>query len=127
LKKQFAQFEQNVGPILRELQKLVSARQAGAQLVSASEALQASVAKLQEGIQEEHPVGTLIAVVVLATLLVVALLIMALAFLADSRRQAATAEAENKRNQEAILRLLNEMGDLADGDLTVHAQVTEDI
>jgi twitching motility protein PilJ len=37
------------------------------------------------------------------------------------------AETENKRNQEAILRLLNEMGDLADGDLTVKAKVTEDI
>ena len=35
--------------------------------------------------------------------------------------------AENKRNQEAILRLLNEMGNLADGDLTVQASVTEDV
>jgi len=32
---------------------------------------------------------------------------------------------KNKRNQEAILRLLNEMGDLADGDLTIRAKVTE--
>ena len=31
------------------------------------------------------------------------------------------------RNQEAILRLLDEMGNLADGDLTVSATVTEDI
>jgi twitching motility protein PilJ len=36
-------------------------------------------------------------------------------------------DARTRRNQEAILRLLNEMGDLADGDLTVRAQVTEDI
>ena len=50
-----------------------------------------------------------------------------LVFLADTRRRAAEAENENKRNQEAILRLLNEMGDLADGDLTIRAQVTEDI
>ncbi len=35
--------------------------------------------------------------------------------------------AQNDRNQEAILRLLDEMGDLADGDLTVQATVTEDI
>ncbi len=33
----------------------------------------------------------------------------------------------NTANQEAILRLLDEMGDLADGDLTVMATVTEDI
>lgn len=37
------------------------------------------------------------------------------------------SENENKRNQEAILRLLNEMGNLADGDLTVQASVTEDV
>ena len=37
------------------------------------------------------------------------------------------SEQENKRNQEAILRLLNEMGNLADGDLTVQASVTEDV
>ncbi len=33
----------------------------------------------------------------------------------------------NERNQQAILRLLDEMGSLADGDLTVEATVTEDI
>ena len=45
----------------------------------------------------------------------------------DTRRKAGISEQENKRNQEAILRLLNEMGDLADGDLTVRALVTADI
>lgn len=34
---------------------------------------------------------------------------------------------KNERNQQAILRLLDEMGSLADGDLTVEATVTEDI
>ncbi|MCP3670287.1 MAG: chemotaxis protein [Gammaproteobacteria bacterium] len=34
---------------------------------------------------------------------------------------------QNERSQEAILRLLDEMGDLADGDLTVTATVTEDV
>jgi twitching motility protein PilJ len=127
LKKQFTTFEQNVGPILRELQKLVSARQAGAQLVSASEQLQSAVGRLQEALQAEKPVMTLVAVVVLTLLLVFVLVLMAFVFLADSRRSAAEAGAVNTRNQEAILRLLNEMGDLADGDLTIRAQVTEDI
>ena len=49
------------------------------------------------------------------------------ALLLTARRRAAESETENKRNQEAILRLLNEMGDLADGDLTIRAKVTEDI
>jgi twitching motility protein PilJ len=127
LKKTFAEFEKNVSPILRELQKLVSAREAGAKLVAGSEQLQSSVQRMQEALQAEKPVGTLVAVFVFAALLVAVLAMMGLVFLADSRRSAAAAEAENKRNQEAILRLLNEMGDLADGDLTVKAQVTEDI
>ncbi len=42
--------------------------------------------------------------------------------------RAARVQAEqNERNQQAILRLLDEMGSLADGDLTVQATVTEDI
>ena len=50
------------------------------------------------------------------------------------RRQEAEAESErarqiqeeNERNQIAILRLLDELGDLAEGDLTVNATVSED-
>ncbi|MDH3440488.1 MAG: methyl-accepting chemotaxis protein, partial [Gammaproteobacteria bacterium] len=34
---------------------------------------------------------------------------------------------QNEKNQQAILRLLDELGSLADGDLTVEATVTEDI
>ncbi|MDF2446689.1 MAG: Methyl-accepting chemotaxis protein [Moraxellaceae bacterium] len=44
---------------------------------------------------------------------------------AESER-AEQIESENQRNQDAILRLLDELGDLADGDLTVQATVTED-
>jgi twitching motility protein PilJ len=42
-------------------------------------------------------------------------------------RMARETAEQNERNQQAILRLLDEMGSLADGDLTVEATVTEDI
>jgi twitching motility protein PilJ len=42
-------------------------------------------------------------------------------------QQRKLVEEQNSRNQMAILRLLDELGDLADGDLSVHATVTEDI
>ena len=42
------------------------------------------------------------------------------------KEQADKIADEYKRNQEAILRLLDEMGNLADGDLTIKAKVTED-
>ncbi|WP_295608771.1 type IV pili methyl-accepting chemotaxis transducer N-terminal domain-containing protein, partial [uncultured Lamprocystis sp.] len=44
----------------------------------------------------------------------------------DARRRAAASLAQSERDEQAILRLLNEMGTLADGDLTVTATVTED-
>ncbi len=44
----------------------------------------------------------------------------------QERLRAEQGEMENQRNQSAILRLLDELGDLADGDLTVQATVTED-
>ena len=37
------------------------------------------------------------------------------------------SQSQNERNQRAILRLLDEMANLADGDLTTHTTVTEDI
>jgi twitching motility protein PilJ len=44
---------------------------------------------------------------------------------AEARRL--EAEASKDATQESILRLMNEMGDLADGDLTIRATVTEDV
>lgn len=46
--------------------------------------------------------------------------------LVDARRQEAASRAQTARDEEAILRLLDEMGDLANGDLRVQATVTED-
>ncbi|MGD2117061.1 MAG: methyl-accepting chemotaxis protein [Chromatiales bacterium] len=63
----------------------------------------------------------------LAFLSAVFLVLLAWSLVAGANaRQKETAE-QNERNQEAILKLLDEMGDLADGDLTVTATVTEDI
>ncbi len=44
----------------------------------------------------------------------------------DQENRRKHAEKENTDNQNAILRLLDEMGNLADGDLTTYATVTED-
>jgi twitching motility protein PilJ len=62
-----------------------------------------------------------------AALALACLALLGKALLDDARVRAVDSEGENKRNQEAILRLLNEMGNLADGDLTVQASVTEDV
>lgn len=48
-------------------------------------------------------------------------------FLSAERRRAKIAARAHKKNQEAIMKLLDEMSSLADGDLTVQATVTEEI
>ncbi len=47
--------------------------------------------------------------------------------MAETARQSALQDEQNARSQEAILRLLDELSNLADGDLTVQATVGEDI
>jgi len=70
---------------------------------------------------------------VLAAAAFVALIVALVVALRTRRtveKQRASADArqqENDRNQQAILRLLDELSSLADGDLTVQATVTEDI
>ena len=127
LREQFSAFEKNVGPILGNVQKLVSARQSGRALQQGSESLLGNVEQLQTALAAEKKNGPLIMAFVFGVLALLFLALIAAVFLADARKRAAESETENKRNQEAILRLLNEMGDLADGDLTIRAKVTEDI
>jgi twitching motility protein PilJ len=65
-----------------------------------------------------------------ALLALLGALLVALRTRRTVERQRASADArlqENDRNQQAILRLLDELSSLADGDLTVQATVTEDI
>jgi twitching motility protein PilJ len=62
--------------------------------------------------------------------LLLAALLAALRMRRTVERQRVSADAqrrESDRNQQAILRLLDELSSLADGDLTVQATVTEDI
>lgn len=55
------------------------------------------------------------------------LILLSISMVRDQQRRYALSVDTNERNQEAILRLLDEMGSLAEGDLTVKATVTEEI
>ena len=127
LRESFNRFEENIKPILGSVQKLVSARQSGRVLQQGSDQLLNNVEELQKALAVEKQNLLLILAFVFGTLALIFLGLIAAVFLSDARKRAAESETENKRNQEAILRLLNEMGDLADGDLTIRAKVTEDI
>jgi len=64
---------------------------------------------------------------VLGALSVIWLMFILFSLTKSDRKRAKEAQELNERNQLAILRLLDEMGSLADGDLTVNATVSEDI
>jgi twitching motility protein PilJ len=68
-----------------------------------------------------------VTVIFFGSLATLFLVLLGAQLLVDARRREAESKAQNEANQQAILRLLDEMGDLADGDLTVEATVTEDI
>ena len=67
------------------------------------------------------------ALLLLGGLAALFLVLLGVQLLVDAKRREAESKALNEANQRAILQLLDEMGDLADGDLTVTATVTEDI
>jgi twitching motility protein PilJ len=64
---------------------------------------------------------------VIAALLMLGVLAVIHSKAAVFERTSVEQSQQNERNQQAILRLLDELGSLADGDLTVEATVTEDI
>ena len=129
--------------ILSNLQGLVSAREAQSAVVSDSEPLREKLEALQQRLSADAGVG-LVQLAVLGGLALIVLLSgigIARVALLDSRqrqqqaeqqqRKARLQEQEAKRindaNQAAILRLMNELQNLAEGDLTQEATVTEDI
>ncbi len=60
-----------------------------------------------------------------AMLGIVLIAAISMAMIGQTRRQLAEQASQNERNQAAILQLLDEIADLAEGDLTIHASVTE--
>ena len=129
LQKRFASYETGVNAILGNMQRLTIAKQSAKAINNEAEPLlqeTTTLASAFEGGGTERAI-TFWASIFFALLSLATLVAIGKVYLDDSRVRATDSEQENKRNQEAILRLLNEMGNLADGDLTVTASVTEDV
>ncbi len=128
LAKRFTSYESGVNAILANMPRLVVAKQAARGINIDAEPLLNQTTLLanefEGGTAHKWTLGMAILFALLALLTMV---LLGKVFLDDARVRAFESEGENKRNQEAILRLLNEMGNLADGDLTVQASVTEDV
>jgi twitching motility protein PilJ len=143
LLKQYEETRGQAGAILGNLQGLVSAREAQSAIVSDSEPLRKLLEDLQARLsgQTGLGVGPLIVLGLMGLLAVLAGLGLARVQLGESRKGQAIAEQQrlmaegqeqeakriNDANQAAILRLMNELQSVAEGDLTQEATVTEDI
>jgi twitching motility protein PilJ len=123
----FAAYEKQLQGTLESAGQLATAQRAAADLGTAAEGL-ARKLETQSAAGMAATAGTLPALVALAAaILCFAGAIWGWASQAGLRRVASLESERNRRNQDAILRLLDEMSSLADGDLTVQATVTDDI
>ncbi|MDM0114950.1 methyl-accepting chemotaxis protein [Variovorax sp. J22R133] len=141
--KTYEQTRTQAGAILGNLQGLVTAREAQSTILNDSEPLRLAMGDLQEKLSARTGLGGgTVAMLFLLSLTALGLAgAIGYAQVREGRERAATAERErveadrmheeaarvNVANQAAILRLMNELQTVAEGDLTQEATVTEDI
>ncbi|MFN3733287.1 methyl-accepting chemotaxis protein [Comamonas testosteroni] len=141
--KQYDDTRTQASAILGNLQGLVSAREAQASINNDSELLRQQLEQLQTALQGEGGVSVLQLALLTIAILTVVLSGVGISRVqlldsrarqqeaerhqVDARLQEQEAKRINDANQAAILRLMNELQSVAEGDLTQEATVTEDI
>src|SRR5476649_1548562 len=150
LKARFEEYQKQVSSILDRLDKFGAAKTAEQLIFNQNEELRQSLVTLQQAYRgEQDSLNSTFWLMVaggMLTLLSAAAIGRVLlqdsqnrtrgaerrrqeadAMRQQSQRQEEEAKAMNDQNQAAILRLMNELQEVADGDLTVQATVSEDI
>jgi twitching motility protein PilJ len=143
LLKLYEETNVQAGSILKNLEGLVAAREAQATIVKDSEPLRLQLEALQGKLSGASGLGLgpLLGMLLSGGLALAGAGGLAFVQLQDSRKRQGVAESQrlmaegqeqeakrvNDANQAAILRLMNELQSVAEGDLTQEATVTEDI
>ena len=129
VRQTFTSYDEQARGALERAEKVVVAQRRAAELGQAGETayrkLETVEASPGAALPVAGPYPALLAVALAMAVLFVALL--AWRRTVHMRRVTEEQARQNRRNQEAILRLLDEMSSLADGDLTVQATVTDEI
>lgn len=118
----------SVDEILETSPALFKVREASARIFNQSQALLDEASHLAsdlENLAGGRSIDTL-GGYVLGLAALVSLILIALVMVRETHRQLRETAQKNERNQQAIMRLLNEIEDLAEGNLTVSASVTEE-
>jgi len=143
LTRVYGEFQSSVAGALNSLQAIVQSKEAELAILRDSEPLRQQVGEIGTLLGKEQAARRVNFFVI--AIFAIGLLLSALAIvkvlLEDTRTRAAEAEIQrmqaerlegeakrtNETNQAAILRLMNELQEVADGNLTVQATVSEDI
>ena len=117
----------SVDEILETSPELFKVRESASNIFSLSQTLLDEASLLATGFENLagrsiHNIGGYI----LGLLALTSIILIGLVMVRETNRQLRETAEKNERNQNAIMRLLDEIEDLADGDLTVTASVTED-
>lgn len=139
----YEQTREEATSILSNLQGLVAAREAQNAIIADSEPLRAQLEQLQNKLSQQSGIsaGQMALLVMLGLFVLLCGIGISRVQLLDSRQRQELAEQQrmdarrqeqeakriNDANQAAILRLMNELQNVAEGDLTQEATVTEDI
>ncbi|MDD2052669.1 methyl-accepting chemotaxis protein [Pseudomonas putida] len=118
----------SVDEILETSPELFQVRESASSIFSVSQTLLDEASKLANGFENLASGRSLdtIGGYVLGLLALASIILIGLVMVRETHRQLQETAEKNERNQNAIMRLLDEIADLADGDLTVSASVTED-
>lgn len=118
----------SVDEILETSPELFQVRESASSIFTVSQTLLDKASELAVGFEDlasGRAINTLFGYV-LGALALGSIILIGLVMVRETNRRLAETAEKNERNQAAILRLLDEIADLADGDLTVAATVTED-
>jgi len=118
----------SVDEILETSPELFRVREAAGNIFNQSQTLLDEASRLTNGLENLASGRTLDTVggYVLGLLALASIILIGLVMVRETHRQLRETAQMNERNQQAIMRLLDEIEDLADGDLTVMVSVTED-
>jgi len=138
----YAVLNELISDMLEKSIELFQVQEGASQVFEVSEFLVDDTNELVKAIRnlEDHRLFTAKRGLIVGAITVTLLILLGIILLRNARKrriqserlreESETARSEsdeqNQRNQEAILRLLDEISDLADGDLSVKATVTED-
>lgn len=126
--ERFAFVSSSVQEIFEATPALFSASQANNAILDESPVLQEQISQLSDAVAAlpENRDLTYQTALYAGVFAVILLALMGILITAETRRRLRETATANEHNQQAILRLLDEIAGLGEGDLTSHATVTED-